>query len=254
MNATHIASSLKTDGVTLVENVLSDDQCGALLEGIEWGFQSRQGPLPQHRQRTYEWFREHPIFIELLEHPLVIEVAEVCLGAQYHLICAEISRNEKENHYLAGVKNVHQDVCFFPKDPELLEDIHARMYGFTAQWVAHDIPAEMGPTEFIVGSHQGKRSYTSDEAPSAISFIDHFPQGSLVFYDHRTWHRGTDNHIDRPRDLVQNSYALHAIDKVQITTPQDDGSEVYIPCVALMETGSDVIKKLLSPRCETPAS
>jgi hypothetical protein len=76
----------------------------------------------------------------------------------------------------------------------------------------------------------------------------------LVFYDHRTWHRGTDNHIDRPRDLVQNSYALHAIDKVQITTPQDDGSEVYIPCVDLIETGSDVIKKLLSPRCETPAS
>ena len=43
------------------------------------------------------------------------------------------------------------------------------MYGFTAQWVAHDIPAEMGPTEFIVGSHEGKRPYTNDEALSAIS-------------------------------------------------------------------------------------
>lgn len=247
MNSADIVTSLRADGVTLVENVLSDDQCGALLDGIEWGFQSRQGPLPLHRQRTYEWFREHPLFTELLEHPLVIAVAKACLGAEYHLICAEITRNEKENHYLAGVKNIHQDGCFFPEDPELLEDMQTRMYGFTAQWVAHDIPAAMGPTEFIVGSHQRKQSYTNDEAPSAVSFVNHFPKGSVVFYDHRMWHRGTDNHTDHPRDLVQNSYALHAVDKVQIRTPQDDGSEIYIPCMELMETGSDIIKKVLSP-------
>ena len=68
---------MKTDGVTLVENVLSDNHCRALLDGIEWGFQNRQGPLPMFRQRTYEWFREHPILMELLEHPLVIEVADI---------------------------------------------------------------------------------------------------------------------------------------------------------------------------------
>ena len=169
MKSTDIVTSLKTDGVTLVENVLSDDHCRALLDGIEWGFQIRQGPFPMLRQRTYEWFREHPILMELLEHPLVIEVADACLGSEYHLICAETSRNVKENHYLAGVKNIHQDQCFLPEDPELLEDIQTRMYGFTAQWVAHDIPAEMGPTEFIVGSHEGKRPYTNDEALSAIS-------------------------------------------------------------------------------------
>ena len=133
MKSTDIVTSLKTDGVTLVENVLSDDHCRALLDGIEWGFQNRQGPFPMLRQRTYEWFREHPILMELLEHPLVIEVADACLGSEYHLICAETSRNVKENHYLAGVKNIHQDQCFFPEDPELLEDIQTRMYGFTAQ-------------------------------------------------------------------------------------------------------------------------
>ena len=68
---------MKTDGVTLVENVLSDNHCRALLDGIEWGFQNRQGPFPMLRQRTYEWFREHPILMELLEHPLVIEVADI---------------------------------------------------------------------------------------------------------------------------------------------------------------------------------
>ena len=76
MKSTNIVTSLKTDGVTLVENVLSDDHCRALLDGIEWGFQNRQGPFPMLRQWTYEWFREHPILMELLGHPLVIEVAD----------------------------------------------------------------------------------------------------------------------------------------------------------------------------------
>ena len=247
MNASNIATTLKTDGVTLVENVLSSDQCQRLLAGIEWGFQNHEGPLPMQRQRIYEWFREHPIFIELLEHPLATAVADACLGPEYHLICAETTRNVKDNHFLEGVKNIHQDHCFFPEDPELLEDMKTRIYGITAQWVAHDIPAEMGPTEFIVGSHEGDRPYTNDEAPSSISFVNHFPKGSLVFYDHRTWHRGTDNHADRPRDLMQNCYALHAVDKVQIRTPHDDGSERYVPCVELIENGSDIIRKLLSP-------
>lgn len=247
MNATDIVSSLKTDGVTFVEDAMSDDQCQQLLDGTEWGFQNRQGPLPMQRQRIYEWFREHPIFIELLEHPLVFEVANTCLGPDYHLICAETTRNKKDDHFLAAVKNIHQDHCFFPEDPDLLEDMQTRMYGFTAQWVAHDIPAEMGPTEFIVGSHEGGRRYTNEEASSEISFLNHFPKGSLVFYDHRTWHRGTDNHTSIPRDLMQNCYALHAIDKVQIRTPQADGSEVYVPCTDLIEVGSDTIRKLLSP-------
>ena len=69
------------------------------------------------------------------------------LGSEYHLICAEITRNEKGNHYLEGVKNAHQDGCFFPQQPELLEEMQTRMYGFTAQWVILDIPARMGPTQ-----------------------------------------------------------------------------------------------------------
>ncbi len=247
MSTSEIITALKTDGVVLVEDVMSDEQCRQLLDGIEWGFQNREGPLPLQRQRTYEWFREHPIFIDLLEHPLVITVADACLGSDYHLICAETTRNEKDNHFLEGVKNIHQDDCFFPEDPDLLEDMHTRMYGFTAQWVAHDIPAEMGPTEFIVGSHEGDRRYTNDEAPLAISFGDHFPKGSLVFYDHRTWHRGTDNHVTTQRDLMQNCYALHSVDKVQIRTPLEDGTEVYVPCTDLIESGSELVRKLLSP-------
>ena len=242
-----VVRSLESDGVVLVENQLTDSQCQQALDGIEWSLQNRTGPRPLQRQRSYEWFQEFPIFVDLIEHPMVIEVAEACLGPEYHLICAEITRNEKDNHYLEAVKNIHQDHCFFPEQPDRIEDMQSRMYGFTAQWVLLDIPPEMGPTEFIIGSHLAGKRYTNDEAPSHVSFRQHFPKGSLVLYDHRVWHRGTDNHSDTPRDLPQNCYALHAVDKVQIRTLQEDGSETYVPCTDLLETGSDTIRKLLAP-------
>jgi hypothetical protein len=130
-----IVSALQDDGVTLVENQLTDQQCQQALDGIEWGLQNKTGPRALQGQRTYEWFREFPIFVDVIEHPLVIEIAEACLGQEYHLICAEITRNEKDNHYLEAVKNIHQDHCFFPTQPEDLTAMQSRMYGFTAQWV-----------------------------------------------------------------------------------------------------------------------
>jgi hypothetical protein len=238
-------ASLLRDGVTIIEAALTDDQCRQSLEGIDWAMRTQVGLHPLLRQRTYEYFRQFPIFVELIEHPLAIGVADQCLGSEYHLICAEITRNEKDNHYQEDVKNAHQDRCFFPEQPELREDLQNRMYGFTAQWVILDIPAQMGPTQFIPESHIGGTPDAIDRPDSCFAFQDHFPKGSLVLYDHRTWHRGTDNHSDRPRDLIQNSYALHAVDKVQLRTPTDAG-DVYIPCESLIDQGSETIRRLLS--------
>ena len=44
-----IVRSLQTDGVTLVENQLTDDQCQQALDGIEWGLQNKAGPQPLQR-------------------------------------------------------------------------------------------------------------------------------------------------------------------------------------------------------------
>ena len=37
IDVSEIVRSLQTDGVTLVENQLTDDQCQQALDGIEWG-------------------------------------------------------------------------------------------------------------------------------------------------------------------------------------------------------------------------
>ena len=71
-----IVASLRQDGVTIVQDALTDDQCRQALEGIDWAMRTQVGPLPLQRQRTYEYFREFPIFVDLIEHPLAIGVAD----------------------------------------------------------------------------------------------------------------------------------------------------------------------------------
>ena len=248
LSANEIVKTLQRDGVIMIENQLDDERCRQALEGIEWGMRNKTGKYKFHRERTYEWFREFPIFIELIEFPLVIEVAEVYLGTEFHLICAEVFRNQRGNHYLPGVKKLHQDEVFFPTQPNLKADIHSRPFGLTAQWVLLDIPPEMGPTEFIVGSHTSSENYTNEDLTAKNSFTRFFPKGSIIFYDHRTWHRGTDTFTETNRDLVQNCYAIPAINKVQIMTLQPDGEEIYIPCEELLANGGDTLRKLLRPR------
>jgi ectoine hydroxylase-related dioxygenase (phytanoyl-CoA dioxygenase family) len=247
MTTEQIVEALLQDGVVMIEKQITDEQCNRALAGTEWAMKNKTGPYEFHRQRTYEWFEEHPIFIELIEHPLVIEICEAVFGEDYHLICAEVTRNQKDNHYLPGTKKLHQDGCFFPKQPELAGDIYNRMYGFTAQWACLDITPEVGPTGFMMGTHHSRQKFTNEDLNPENSFTNFFPRGSLILYDHRTWHCSADNQTETSRDLPQNCYARFEIDKEQIKTPMPDGPEEYILCDELMHVASDAIKKLLKP-------
>jgi ectoine hydroxylase-related dioxygenase (phytanoyl-CoA dioxygenase family) len=247
MTTEQIVKALLCDGVVMIEKQITDDQCDRALSGIEWAMKNKTGRYEFHRQQTYKWFEEHPIFVELIEHPLVIEICEAVFGVDYHLICAEVTRNQKDNHYLPGTKKLHQDMSFFPKQPELADDIYNQMYGFTAQWACQEITPEIGPTGFMIGSNNSRQTFTNEELTPENSFTNFFPKGSLILYDHRTWHCGVDNLTDTPRDLPQNCYSRLEIDKVQIKTLMPDGKEEYILCRELMEVASDAMKKLLRP-------
>ena len=250
MTTEQIVQALLKDGVVIIENQITDDQCNRALAGIEWGMKNKTGRYEFHRQQTYEWFEQHPIFVELIEHPLVIQICETMFGDEYHLICAEITRNQKDKHYLPGTKKLHQDMSFFPKQTELAEDIYNRIYGFTAQWACQDITPEIGPTGFMVGTHKSRQTFTNEDLRPENSFTNFFPKGSLILYDHRAWHCGADNLTDTPRDLPQNCYARLEIDKVQIKTLMPDGTEEYILCQELMDVASETMRKLLAPTDE----
>lgn len=244
-------STFERDGVVIVDRVLTPAQLAAAREGVEWAMASAGGQYRWIKQRTYEWHAEYPVFIEIIEHPLVLDIARQVLGDDFHLIAAQCSRNTRDDHYAPGVMNFHQDGVFFPQPDRVPvgSATPAHRYGFSAMWAVRDTPLAMGPTEFILRSHlDGDRKYTNDDFPRERLLRRDVPAGSLLLFNHRTWHRGAPNTTPTPRDLITNAYARPEVGKVQILTKQADGSEKYAAPDALLVSASAMRRQLLRPR------
>src|SRR5688572_7677853 len=103
------------DGFVLVERLMSARDLADARRGVEWAMTNQQGKYTWIKQRTYEWFREHPVFVRLIEHPTVLAFGRALLGDDdMHLIGAQCSRNTKADHYAPGVINIHQDTGLHP--------------------------------------------------------------------------------------------------------------------------------------------
>ena len=80
--------------------VLSDVQVAAGLAAADFAYTTPQDAinlrpddgtgLAWMRQRTYQWHKTHPIFVDLLIHPLVMDIGKAVLGADVHAIAAQV--------------------------------------------------------------------------------------------------------------------------------------------------------------------
>jgi hypothetical protein len=242
-----IVRDFDRDGIVLVEGLLNQPTLDAARVGVEWLMNNARAEYKWIRQRTYEWHREQPVFVELIEQPLVIGFAQRVLGEDFHLAAAQCSRNLRDDHYAPGAMKIHQDDVFFPKTPERSAQVAGTTHvGFTAMVYVQDTPLEMGPTQFIRGSHASGETFSDDK----IEALPHLwrravPAGSLILFSHRTWHRGAPNLTASPRDLISNAYARRAIDKVQLTKKSAEGKDEYVAPDELLSRGSVMLRQLL---------
>ena len=244
MNPEKLVSEFESEGFVLVENLMTAEQLASAQAGVEWAMSQQPERYRWIRQRTYEWFETHPVFVELMEHPLVLETAERILGSNFHLIAAQCSRHTRGDPYAPGAMKIHQDRVFFPGE-ETTETIPPHHNGFSAMWYVQDTPPAMGPTELIPRSHASDERYTEDALDEVDLFRRRIPAGSLLLFFHRTWHRGAFNQTDTPRDLITNAYAVRAIEKVQLTTPLADEDDRYLSCEDLLAVSSDAMRLML---------
>jgi ectoine hydroxylase-related dioxygenase (phytanoyl-CoA dioxygenase family) len=245
MNSDPLVSEFESQGVVLIESLMTPTQIVSAQAAVEWAMSQEQEHYKWIRQRTYEWFETHPIFVELMEHPLVLEIAEKILDSDFHLIAAQCSRNTRDDPYAPGAMNIHHDKVFFPTEEKTSESIPPHHYGFSAMWYVQDTPLEMGPTELIPRSHVTEECFSEDVLDGVEMFRRSIPAGSLLLFFHRTWHRGALNQTDTPRDLITNAYARRAIGKVQLTSPLENEDDRYVPCEALIANASESIGKML---------
>ncbi len=247
-----LADTFKRDGMALLPSLMSPAQLAAAQRGVAWAMET-QGGHKLIKARTYEWFREHPVFVELLEHPVVIGLCERVYGDDYHVIAAQCSRNIKAGFYAPGADKFHNDAVFFPKAERMVKGVPLENYSFSAMWYLQDTPLEMGPTQLVPGSHvEYEKAYSEEDVPGLVAagrfFNQAVPAGSLLIFNNRTWHRGRANGTDRARDLITNVYALPAVEKVQILTAQADGTQRYVEPERLLGVGSERVREMLKAR------
>jgi len=245
MNTTRLFQDFERDGLVLVEGLMTGSQLAAARAGVAWAMEQPPAPYKWIKQRTYEWRREHPIFVELIEHPTVLELAEAVLGPDFHLIAAQCSRNTRDDPYAPGAMVMHSDAVFFPTAERRRDDVPNHRYGFSAMWYVQDTPLEMGPTELVPGSHLSDEVVDNDTVDKTTLFSRSVPAGSLLVFNHRTRHRGVFNTSATPRDLITNAYARREVEKVQLTTAMEDGSQRFVVPEGLLPEFSPVIRELL---------
>jgi hypothetical protein len=242
-NASTLLDNYDRDGFVFLESVLDARQVAEAQRGVAWAMDHVGGSYKWIKQRTYEWFREHPIFVELLEHPFVMEFADAVLGHDVQVIAAQCSRNTREP-YIGGLTAIHQDACFFPTADRLLPGVPLERYSFSAMWYVQDTPLEMGPTELAPGLHRENRPITNGDLTDRMVWRRSMPAGSLLIFNHRAWHRGAVNHTDRPRDLITNAYARPVLTLEHLQVNQDGAKEYREPRELFAECGPRVREML----------
>ncbi|HXG25160.1 MAG TPA: phytanoyl-CoA dioxygenase family protein, partial [Chthonomonadales bacterium] len=159
-------------------------------------------------------FLHGPEFEAVIDNPRIIDLVEAILGANCHLIANSALRTGPSD----GISSWHADeeVRFpRPKGVPLDPRIPVPCFVLNFNYYLCDVDEEIGPTQFIPGSHRSGRQpdpedmdsdgnpvYEGRGVASALG-----PAGTAVMWHDQVWHRGAKNRSkDRSRYVLQTPY------------------------------------------------
>lgn len=156
-------------------------------------------------------FNHNDIFFSFLDKRGIIEVAEVLHGEDCHVIGMTA--------WVTGpgrpTQNLHVDYLAVEMPAHVMADPLVRMPVFitTTHYYLNDLYPELGPTQFIPGSHRsgtrpqpGQIDWEGKRAENCI-----VKAGDAVIFRSEIWHRGTPNNSEETRYLLQVHYAQRMI-------------------------------------------
>lgn len=155
-------------------------------------------------------FNRDPLFLQYLDKPGVIELAEAVHGEDCHVIGMTA--------WMTGPgrpdQNLHTDWQPLTLPKEVMADPRVKVPIFitTAHFYLDDIDQELGPTNFVPGSHLSGRTPQGDvtwQGGGEQSILCR--AGDVVLFRCEVWHRGTANRSKRTRYLLQVHYAKRMI-------------------------------------------
>ncbi len=156
-------------------------------------------------------FNHNSLFFSYLDRPGIIELEEALHGEDCHVIGM--------TGWVTGPgrppQNLHVDWLPAELPAHVLEDLQVRMPVFitTAHFYLNDLYPELGPTQFIPGSHRsgtrpkpGQFDWNGRQMENCM-----VKAGDAMVFRSEVWHRGTPNTSRETRYLLQVHYAQRMI-------------------------------------------
>ena len=155
-------------------------------------------------------FNHDPLFLSYVDRLGVVEIAETIHGSDCHIIgmTAWMTGPGRPDQQL------HADWQPLTLPAEVMSNpaVKIPIYIATAHFYLDDIDEELGPTQFIPGSHRAGRAPKGDMEYKGVGPKNILCKaGDLVIFRSEVWHRGTANRSQRVRYLLQVHYAQRMI-------------------------------------------
>ena len=155
-------------------------------------------------------FNRHPLFLSYVDMPGVVELVEALHGEDCHVIGMTAwltgpGRPDQGLHTDWQPLTLPQDVIADPR-------VEIPVFITTAHFYLDDMSEELGPTNFVPGSHLSGRPPDGDETWQGVGEQSIMCKaGDVVLFRCEVWHRGTANRSEQTRYLLQVHYAKRMI-------------------------------------------
>jgi ectoine hydroxylase-related dioxygenase (phytanoyl-CoA dioxygenase family) len=211
-------AAVENDGYAYFPQVLDADEVAQLRQAMD---ELKADPAQYDRHQLpadngflnksiNNAFNRSLVFLPYLDRPEIIDLVEALLGNDCHCMgmTAWVTGPGRPDQTL------HADWQPLTLPADIMQDPRVKIpvYITTAHFYLDDIDQEIGPTNFVPGSHRAGRR--PDGATSWQGAQEHSilcQAGDCVIFRSEVWHRGTANNSDRVRYLLQVHYSQRMI-------------------------------------------